>query len=267
MTAFIIIAVLIVSTAVRRGRVRDRRVPRAAIDARAAKRQPAGARRAVRCSRDPAESGSLHRHRAARHHGREPRARHVRRARAGGQDRRAARAAPAPAWLPRTASPACVAIAILTYFHIVIGEMVPKSLALPQAERMAMWITPPMLWLKTLVFPLIVGAERHGQRRAAARRRATGRRRTPSSTTPPRNCRLIVQESEELGALRVGFRRRCSRSCSSSAISPRARRWCRACGSPACRWAPAGRDPPDPRRVAAHALPDLSRATSITSSA
>ena len=45
--------------------------------------------------------------------------------------------------------------------------MVPKSLALSQAERMALWVTPPMLWMKTLVFPLIVALNGIGQRRAA----------------------------------------------------------------------------------------------------
>ena len=62
----------------------------------------------------------------------------------------------APAWLVSHGLASVVAIAILTYFHIVIGEMIPKSLALQQAETMALWITPPMLWIKTLVFPLVV---------------------------------------------------------------------------------------------------------------
>ena len=52
-----------------------------------------------------------------------------------------------------------------------IGEMVPKSLALQHAERMALWITPPMLWIKTLVFPLDRGAERHRQRGPESARR------------------------------------------------------------------------------------------------
>jgi CBS domain containing-hemolysin-like protein len=48
------------------------------------------------------------------------------------------------------------AVAILTYFHIVVGEMVPKSLALQQAERLACWITPPMLWTKNILYPFVV---------------------------------------------------------------------------------------------------------------
>ena len=44
------------------------------------------------------------------------------------------RTRPGPIGWRRTASRACVAIAILTYFHIVIGEMLPKSMAL-QARR------------------------------------------------------------------------------------------------------------------------------------
>ena len=62
----------------------------------------------------------------------------------------------APAWLLSHGFASAVAVGILTYFHIVVGEMVPKSLALQQAERLACWITPPMLWIKTLVFPLVV---------------------------------------------------------------------------------------------------------------
>ena len=55
------------------------------------------------------------------------------------------RASP-PAWLLSHGLASVIAIAILTYFHIVVGEMVPKSLALQYAEKLALWITPPMLW-------------------------------------------------------------------------------------------------------------------------
>ena len=54
----------------------------------------------------------------------------------------------APALIVSHGVASVTAVAILTYFHIVVGEMVPKSLALQQAERLACWITPPMLWTK-----------------------------------------------------------------------------------------------------------------------
>ncbi|HEX6250338.1 MAG TPA: hemolysin family protein [Gemmatimonadaceae bacterium] len=49
-----------------------------------------------------------------------------------------------------------VAVALLTYLHIVFGEMVPKTLALQQAQRMALWIVPVMRIVQFTVYPLVV---------------------------------------------------------------------------------------------------------------
>ena len=107
-----------------------------------------------------------------------------------------------PAWLVSHGIASVLAIAILTYFHIVIGEMIPKSLALSQAETMALWITPPMQWLTTLVFPLIVVLNGMGNgvlRLIGVNRQA----RNADQYYTPEELQMIVQESEELGALRA----------------------------------------------------------------
>jgi CBS domain containing-hemolysin-like protein len=109
--------------------------------------------------------------------------------------------AAAPAWLLSHGLASILAIAVLTYFHIVVGEMVPKSLALSYAERMALWITPPMLWIKTLVFPLIVALNGTGNAvlgLLGVNRRAQG----VEQYYTPEELQMIVQESEELGAIR-----------------------------------------------------------------
>ena len=49
-----------------------------------------------------------------------------------------------------------VSVAILSYFHIVFGEMVPKSLALQQPERMAVRISPIMRLVQLVMYPLIL---------------------------------------------------------------------------------------------------------------
>jgi CBS domain containing-hemolysin-like protein len=93
------------------------------------------------------------------------------------------------------------AVAILTYFHIVVGEMIPKSLALQQAERLACWITPPMLWTKNVLYPLVVSLNGLGNLLL----KAIGVNRQAHSAEQyytPEELQLIVQESGELGALR-----------------------------------------------------------------
>ena len=107
-----------------------------------------------------------------------------------------------PALLASHTLASVLAVAILTYFHIVVGEMVPKSLALQRAETLALWITPPMLWTKNLFFPFVVGLNALGNLVL----RAFGVRRQVQHSEryyTPEELQLIVQESEDLGVIRA----------------------------------------------------------------
>jgi CBS domain containing-hemolysin-like protein len=59
-------------------------------------------------------------------------------------------------WVTAHTLGSIMSITILTYFHIVIGEMVPKSLALQQAERLVLWIAPVMRAIQVVAYPLVV---------------------------------------------------------------------------------------------------------------
>jgi CBS domain containing-hemolysin-like protein len=104
-------------------------------------------------------------------------------------------------WLAAHGFSSVVAISILTYFHIVLGEMLPKSLALQSAERLALWLTPPMLWIQTLIYPFVVALNGLGN----ALLRPFGIQHDEHATDQyytPEELQLIVEESEEQGALR-----------------------------------------------------------------
>lgn len=51
---------------------------------------------------------------------------------------------------------AAAAVGLLTYLHVVLGEMAPKSLALAHPERAALVLGAPMLWTRRITLPLIL---------------------------------------------------------------------------------------------------------------
>jgi CBS domain containing-hemolysin-like protein len=107
-----------------------------------------------------------------------------------------------PPWVVSHALASVLAVGVLTYFHIVVGEMVPKSLALQYAEHMVLWITPPMLWTKNLLFPIVYALNGIGN--LILKAFGVNRQVTHSEQYyTPEELQLVVQESEELGVLRA----------------------------------------------------------------
>lgn len=48
-----------------------------------------------------------------------------------------------------------VAFSLLSFLHIVIGELVPKSLAIRQSEAISLWTAIPLYWFYWLMYPPI----------------------------------------------------------------------------------------------------------------
>lgn len=106
-----------------------------------------------------------------------------------------------PAWLASHAVAGIIAIVVLTYFHIVLGEMMPKAIALANAERAAIWLMPLMKSTQLAVYPLIVFLNGMGNfmLRALGLPREAG---SAAQAHTPEELQYIVRESEEGGLLR-----------------------------------------------------------------
>jgi CBS domain containing-hemolysin-like protein len=115
----------------------------------------------------------------------------------------AARQAPHDATRRITAHAAAsaTAIGLLTYLHIVIGEMVPKGLALQRAVPAVLVVSPLILFLQTALLPVIAGLNAIGNgllRLFGIRRQAVDAERYHTSE----ELAFIVEESQEGGLLR-----------------------------------------------------------------
>ncbi len=49
-----------------------------------------------------------------------------------------------------------VALALVVYLHVVLGEMVPKNLAVSGPDKAVLWFGPPLVWVARVVRPIIV---------------------------------------------------------------------------------------------------------------
>ncbi|MCL2464147.1 MAG: hemolysin family protein [Micrococcales bacterium] len=48
-----------------------------------------------------------------------------------------------------------VALLVVVYLHVVLGEMVPKNLSVAGPDRAVLWFGPPLVWLGRVVRPVI----------------------------------------------------------------------------------------------------------------
>jgi CBS domain containing-hemolysin-like protein len=108
----------------------------------------------------------------------------------------------ASSWAASHTLATILSVAALTYLHIVLGEMIPKTLALQSAERTVLWITPLMRAINLAVYPVVIALNATGNLML----RAVGINRSEGSSDhhyTPEELALIVDESEEGGQLRA----------------------------------------------------------------
>ena len=104
-------------------------------------------------------------------------------------------------WIAAHALASGIAVAILTYLHIVLGEMVPKALALQSADTTVLYVSPVIEALELGIKPLVVALNSTG----TALLRVVGVRRQEVEAEryhTPEELEFIVKESQEGGLLR-----------------------------------------------------------------
>jgi len=94
---------------------------------------------------------------------------------------------------------AIVALASVTYLHVVFGELAPRAVALNHPEQLARWLAPPLMVFAWLATPFIAVLNRSSQ----AVLSLFGQRGDvlDESVHSPDELRLIVEQSQEGGAI------------------------------------------------------------------
>jgi CBS domain containing-hemolysin-like protein len=99
----------------------------------------------------------------------------------------------------RLTAAAIIAYLVLTYVHVVIGELAPKAIVLRSPEKFARLLAPPLMLFAWIMSPFLWIIHRS----AAGVLSMTGQRGTnvEDSVHSPEELRLLVEQSQEGGAL------------------------------------------------------------------
>jgi CBS domain containing-hemolysin-like protein len=94
-----------------------------------------------------------------------------------------------------------VALVVVTYLHVVFGELTPKAAALNHPEIVARWLAPPLLFFAWLTTPFTwILNKSSGVVLKALHQKPAG---TDESVHSPEELRLLVEQSEEKGQLQT----------------------------------------------------------------
>ena len=81
-----------------------------------------------------------------------------------------------------------ISLVVVVVAHMVLGEMVPKNIAIAGPERTAIWLVPPFLAFTTVMRPVIrlfnIMANRCAAAHAACSRATSWRPRSPPTSSP-----------------------------------------------------------------------------------
>ena len=94
---------------------------------------------------------------------------------------------------------ATLALVIVTYLHVVFGELAPRAVALNNPEQMARWLAPPLIAFGWVMTPFIWVLNRSSQIVLRVFGQKSGHMEEPVHS--PDELRMLVEQSQEQGAL------------------------------------------------------------------
>ena len=109
-------------------------------------------------------------------------------------------AMPLPLELPvRVGIGATVAIVVVTFAHVVFGELAPRAFALGHPENVARWLAPPLMFFAWVMKPFIfvLNKSSHGVLRVFGQKVPLDEEAVHS----PEELRMLVEHSQERGVL------------------------------------------------------------------
>jgi CBS domain containing-hemolysin-like protein len=96
---------------------------------------------------------------------------------------------------------ATLALVVVTYLHVVFGELTPKAAALNHPEALARWLAPPLLFFAWITTPFTYFLNKSSQ----VILRALGQEKAGSEDAvhSPEEIRLLVEQSQESGQMQA----------------------------------------------------------------
>lgn len=60
------------------------------------------------------------------------------------------------AWAAAHTAATVIAFSLITFLHVILGELAPKAIALQRPDSVSLWVARPLLWFSNLMRPFIV---------------------------------------------------------------------------------------------------------------
>jgi CBS domain containing-hemolysin-like protein len=118
---------------------------------------------------------------------------------------------PAAAWLNtlpwaielpvRIGLGAAIALTVVTFFHVVFGELAPRGAALSHPESVAKWLTPPLLGFAWIATPFTSLLNRSSQ--VVLRVMGQKASNPEENVHSAEELRMLVEQSQEVGVLQT----------------------------------------------------------------
>ena len=94
-----------------------------------------------------------------------------------------------------------LALVVVTYLHVVFGELTPKAAALNHPEALARWLAPPLLFFAWITKPFTYSLNKSSQ--VILRLLGQEKAGSEDAVHSPEEIRLLVEQSQESGQMQA----------------------------------------------------------------